>query len=272
MVSPLVPSEAATRRDPRRTPWLRPLLGCSALALCLLGGCRPADEHGHPPGDHGGIIVSLGQDHYHAEALFTEEGQLKLFMLGNDETKVIDVENQDLTAYIRQANDASSKTVVLKPDPQLGDADQRTSVFTGTLPDDLAPEIVVVVVPSITINEQRYRFSFTTTEPLMPRKITDEAARELYLTAGGAYTAEDIAANGTVTASQKYFGFQSAHDSNPRVGDPICPITSTKANPACVWIVGGREYQFCCPPCIDEFVARAKKDAANIKTPAEYVR
>jgi hypothetical protein len=238
----------------------------------LLGGCGDSQEHGHAPGDHGGIIVPVGRDHFHAEALFTEDGELKLFMLGNDESQVIDVKNQDLTAYLRQADDVQSKTITLAPSPQPGDAEGRTSIFAGQLPEDLSPAVLVVVVPSIEIDGQRYRFSFATTEPLMPRKVTNEAERELYLTPGGVYTVEDIAANGSVTASAKYDNFHSEHDSNPTPGDQICPITNTKANPACTWIVGGEEYQFCCPPCIDEFVKHAKEQPETIKSPGQYVR
>lgn len=242
------------------------------LLLSVVVACKPAQQHGHQPGEHGGIIVPVGQDHYHAEALFTVDGELKLFMLGNDESQVIDVEFQDLLVYIRQANDAKSKEMVLKPDPRPGDMQGRTSVFSGDLPDDLAPEVVFVVVPTIQIDEKRYRFSFATTEPLMPRKVTDEAERELYLTPGGIYTEADVAANGSMTASEKYASFRSDHDSQPKAGDLICPITSTKANPSCTWIVGGKKYQFCCPPCVDEFVMRAKEKPDTIKEPAEYVR
>lgn len=246
---------------------------CVSLELFLLAtGCGSSEEHGHQAGDHGGIIVPVGRDHFHAEALFTPEGELKLYVLGNDEAQVVDVESQTLEAYLRQPGDANSKSMKLEPTPQPGDAEGRTSVFTGTLPDDLAPETVLVVVPNISINEQRYRFSFTTTDPLMPQKITDEAERDLYLTAGGLYTETDIAANGSTTPSDKYSSFRSMHDSHPESGDFICPVTGTKANPACTWIVNGHEYQFCCPPCIDEFVTRAKEQPGQVKSPEEYVK
>ena len=59
---------------------------------------------------------------------------------------------------------------------------------------------------------------------------------------------------------------------NPKPGDKICPITDTKANPKCTWIVGGKTYQFCCPPCIDEFVRLAKENPDKVKDPEEYVQ
>ncbi|MEX0820434.1 MAG: permease [Pirellulaceae bacterium] len=106
----------------------------------------------------------------------------------------------------------------------------------------------------------------------MPDKITDEAERGLYLSPGGIYTAADIAANGGQTASQRFAGFRSSHDMNPPTGSLICPVTQTKANPQCTWIVNGKTYQFCCPPCVDEFVRMAKESPEEIKEPEDYVK
>ncbi len=109
-------------------------------------------------------------------------------------------------------------------------------------------------------------------EEEMPDKVTDDAERELYLTPGGIYTEADIAANGRQTASQRFVSFRSAHDMNPSAGSLICPITETKANPECTWVVNGKTYQFCCPPCVDEFVRTAKAKPELIKAPEEYVK
>jgi YHS domain-containing protein len=49
-------------------------------------------------------------------------------------------------------------------------------------------------------------------------------------------------------------------------------VTLTKANPKCAWIVGGKTYEFCCPPCVDEFVKTAKEQPAEIKEPEDYVK
>ena len=48
-------------------------------------------------------------------------------------------------------------------------------------------------------------------------------------------------------------------------------VTLTKANPACTWIVGGKVYEFCCPPCVDEFVTLAKA-GGPIDEPEAYVQ
>lgn len=108
--------------------------------------------------------------------------------------------------------------------------------------------------------------------PVMPAKVIDAEERDLYLAPGGLYTAADIEANGRVTASEKYPGFRATHDADPRPGDRVCPVTRTKADPRCAWVVGGERYTFCCPPCIDEFVRLAKTDSARVRPPGEYVQ
>lgn len=106
----------------------------------------------------------------------------------------------------------------------------------------------------------------------MPDGLADAEARELYLTPGGLYTEADIKANGSVTADAKFKGVMSKHDFKPKAGDAICPITLTKVNPKFTWIIGGKTYQFCCPPCIDEFVLLAKESPDEIKDPSFYVK
>ena len=58
------------------------------------------EAHGHKPGAHGGILVSLGRDSYHAEAVFERGGTVRLYMLGKDEARIQEVEVQDLAAYV----------------------------------------------------------------------------------------------------------------------------------------------------------------------------
>ena len=109
-------------------------------------------------------------------------------------------------------------------------------------------------------------------EPAMPAAVREAEARELYLTAGGKYTAADIAANGRMTAAERYRGFRARHDADPRPGDAVCPVTHTKANAGCTWIVDGKTYQFCCPPCIDEFVRAARERPEVILPPEAYIQ
>jgi YHS domain-containing protein len=238
---------------------------------------RPRSEstHSHPPGEHGGIIVAVGPNHYHTEALFTNEGLFKLFTFDHDQTRVMTVPTQKITAYFRTAENTAAVPVALSPTPQQGDPPGQTSSFEGQMPLELLGSPLMVVIPSIQFGNDRYRLTFLTHDEHdagMPRKVTDDAERQLYLTAGGKYTTADIKANGSITASQKYRGFISTHDLHPKAGERICPITSTKANPKCTWTVGGKQYWFCCPPCIDEFVKLAKEQPDQIKDPLAYVQ
>lgn len=108
-------------------------------------------------------------------------------------------------------------------------------------------------------------------EPVGDARITAAEEEKLLLTPGGLYTAADVVANGNTTASRKYKGLRANHDAKPMPGERICPITQSKANPDCTWVVGGATYEFCCPPCIDEFVRRAKEQPQKIKPPEKYV-
>jgi YHS domain-containing protein len=81
-----------------------------------------------------------------------------------------------------------------------------------------------------------------------------------------------VEANGGLTASERYAGFQARHDIHPRPGERICPVTRTKADPRCAWTIGGQVYLFCCPPCIDEFVRRAREEPEGVEGPEAYVQ
>ena len=102
-----------------------------------------------------------------------------------------------------------------------------------------------------------------------PKKLTE---RDVFLTPGGLYTKADIKANGNKTVSQKHPDFMAAHDVAPKRGERICPISKTKASPKLTWIVGGKKYAFCCPPCVTEFVKKTKTNPKSIQAPETYVK
>ncbi len=106
----------------------------------------------------------------------------------------------------------------------------------------------------------------------MPTGVDADEERVLYLTPGGIYTEADIKANGSMTAGDKYKGKMAKHDMKPKAGDKVCPITMTKANPKFTWIIGGKTYEFCCPPCIDEYVLLAKTSPKDVLDPSEYIK
>lgn len=234
-------------------------------------------EHAHKPGAHGGIMVSLGRDSYHVEAVVDNEGLIRLYTLGQDESRVIEVESQTLNGFVKAEGGTDSKSIAFAPSPQDGDSDGKTSLFVGQLPVDLVGRKLDVTIPNIRINGERFRLGFVSgqdghDEPEMPTKVADGAEVELYLTAGGRYTAADVAANGNITASQKFKGIKSAHDMKPKVGDMLCPISGTKANPKFTWIIDGKSYEFCCPPCIDEFLASAKQSTEPLPDPKSFIK
>lgn len=235
-----------------------------------------SEEHGHKAGAHGGIMVSLGRDSYHAEAVFEKGGVLRLYTLGKDESRVIDVEKQTLKGFVKGEGDTEAHQFTLDAEPQDGDAEGRTSQFVGTLPKGLWGMNLDVTVPNIVISGERFRLGFKSTpeqhDEGMPNKVADDEERELYLSPGGKYTQADIEANGNVTASVKFKGLKSSHDMFPKPGDKICPVTKTKANPQFTWVVDGKAYEFCCPPCVDEFVKMAKSTPDEIQQPADYVK
>jgi YHS domain-containing protein len=268
-------------------------LGAALLGLLLYSGCNdspgdapphalaapaaavPTAEHAHKPGDHGGLIVEIGADNYHAEIVVEKGGVVRLFTLGKDEARVQEVEQQEITAHATPEAGGDAVEVVFRPAPQKGDGAGKTSQFVGQLPPEWGGKPAAVTVP-IAIAGERFRFRFTTAREEqhaeMPAKVSSDEERALYLTPGGLYTAADIEANGNTTAAEKFKGLKPVHDTHPQPGDVLCPVSLTKANAKFTWTVGGRAYEFCCPPCVDEFLKKAKEHPEQVLPPTEYVK
>lgn len=232
-------------------------------------------EHGHKPGSHGGLVVPIGGDNYHAEVVFEKGGVLRLYMLGRNESVVTEIESQPLTGFVRLEDATESESLVFAPKPQRDDKAGMTSLLVGHLPKEVVGKKFVVTVPSIRIGGERLRFAFTsgpeTGDHDMPSKVANDDEQKLYLTPAGKYTAADIKASGNVTASVKFKGLKADHDLKPKSGEKICPVTLTKANPKFSWVIDGKIYEFCCPPCVDEFVTLAKEKPEEIM-PTEFYR
>ena len=233
-------------------------------------------EHDHKAGGHGGSIVEIGRDNFHAEAVFEKNGVVRLYTLGKDEATVQKVEAQTLTAYAKAGGATEAVEFTLAPIPRKEDAEGKTSQFVGTLPKEAWGKPVEVTVPSIRINGTRYRFGFSSVaagghDEEMPAKVADDEEGQLYLTPGGLYTVADVQANGNVTASQKFKGMKSTH-ADAVAGEKVCPISGTRPSPKFTWVVNGKPYEFCCPPCVDEFVKAAKESPASIKEPGDYLK
>lgn len=236
------------------------------------------EEHGHKPGSHGGIIVPLGRDSYHVEAVFAKGGAVRLYTLGKDEARVQEVDAQELVGYVTIAGGTeAAEEMKFAAQPQTGDPAGKTSLFVGQLPAALQGKAVQVTVNNIQVGGERFRVAFSNEsvaheDDAMPPTKGNEKAKALHLTPGGKYTAADIEANGKTTPAQKYKGFKSDHNAKPRPGDKICPISMTKSNPKLTWVVGGKTYEFCCLPCIDEFVELAKARPDEVLDPSAYTK
>ncbi len=232
--------------------------------------------HPHVPGAHGGIIIPIGSDSYHAEAVVEKDGVFRLFMLGADETRIHEVDLQSVKAYVKAYGETDAIPIDMTATPQDGDSDGKTSQFVGTIPESAIGRAIDVTIPNLRIGAERFRVGFTTAVQVhdsgMPAGVTGEEEQKLYFTAAGKYTEADIKANGNKTASGKFKGFMSKHNMNPKPGELICPVTFTKANAKVEWQINGKKYLFCCPPCVDEFVRMAKEEPDNILEPEDYVQ
>jgi hypothetical protein len=236
-------------------------------------------EHEHKPGAHGGLIATIGREKYHAEAIFGKEGIVKLFTLQKDAETVQHVDTQVLEGYARAEGSMEDLQVELHPVRQRIDPAGKASLFVGKLPEELWNKAVNLSV-AITINGESFRFRISNKPETghsgetvhMPPEVKEEDERELFFKPAGKYTQADIEANGTMTASQKFKGVSARHDLRPKSGDKVCPITLTKANPKFTWIVDGQAYQFCCPPCIAEFVQVAKEQPDELRPPGAFVK
>ena len=232
-------------------------------------------EHPHKPGAHGGIIVPIGADSYHAEAVVEKGGELRLLTLGKDESRIQEVDLQAIKAYVKIVGQPDATPVELTATPQDGDAEGKTSQFVGTLPEDLRGKPLEVTIPNLRINGERFRVGFTTAvahQEEMPAGLPAAEEQALYFTPGGKYSAADIDANGRMTASRKFKGVLSSHNNKPQPGEKICPISLTKANPKFTWVIDGKPYEFCCPPCVDEFVKLAKEQPEDVRDPDTYIK
>ncbi len=238
-------------------------------------GASP-EEHPHIPGAHGGIVIPIGSDSYHAEAVVEKDGKLRLLMLGADETRIQEVDFQAVKAYVKASGDTDATPVDMQAVPQDGDAPNMTSQFVGQLPESAIGKAIDVTIPNLRIGKERFRVGFTTAveshDNGMPAAVTGDEEKQLYFTSAGKYTEADIQANGPLSAGAKFRGFMSKHDMSPKPGDLICPVTFTKANPKIEWQVNGKKYLFCCPPCVDEFVRMAKEEPEDLKDPGDYVK
>jgi hypothetical protein len=222
-------------------------------------------EHEHKMGKHGGIITSLGaDDKYHLETYIDAKGNITIFTLDANENSFW-AYNQEITAFIKTNNNETS-SIILSPRHY----NEYMDCLYGQIPLNFEQ---VTIIFNINFGKDRYRVVINHDALKMPESdLSGEEERKLFLTPGGIYTEEDIKANGSTVPSVKFKGFKAKHDANPKKGDRICPVTFTLANKMCTWIVQGEEYQFCCPPCLGNFIELAKQHPEQVKHSHEYIK
>ena len=248
-----------------------------------MGAASAGTWHQDKP-QHGGQIQAAGENHL--EAVVGPSGAVTLYVMGITEALPFPLARTTLWGHAQSA-DAAASPVMLHAAPLQGEPQGQSSVFVGEVAPGLAGKPIHLTV-SVPLAGADRPLTFDISPGAAPSVAAapahDTAATRvvalpvtpeehaLFLKPGGAYTAADIAANGGVTPEQKFQGMMADHHLHPKKGTYTCPITMTQANPKFAWIVGGKKYLFCCPPCITEFVKTAKKDPKSLKAPADYIQ
>ena len=255
------------------------LVGGVFLVLALnfigRGGRPPQDDapplaHDHPPGPHGGVVVVIDNDNrYHAEAVAGPRGVLRVYTYGEELSVPHPVPARVVCAAVRAHGGGEEFPLMLRPEPLAADPPGTTSRFVSRLPNGRPGGDAELLVRSLAVGADRFQFVI----PLSPTVSDAESERAeaaLYADPGGLYTAKDVAANGRRPASQKFAGERPRHDDRPAAGERVCPVSRARADDRFIWVVSGKEYRFCCPPCIDEFLVTAKERPDEIRDPDSY--
>lgn len=237
---------------------------------------RPKGHEGHAEheeGLHGGAIAEVSK--YHAE--FTVDHAKKeatVYFLDENLKKHEPIDAATIQLGIKKP----AIQIELKAVPQDGEPKGKSSRFVGTH-EALGKEQEFEGTITVVLEGKPFSGDFKE-EPHADHKDHKKKAEAkadpkevaLFLEPGGIYTKADIEANGGKVPSVKYAGFKASHDIKPKSGDKLCPVTLTKSSDKLTWIVSGKTYEFCCPPCLEEFVELAKTKPAEIKEPMEYVK
>ena len=88
------------------------------------------DAHGHPEhGPHGGELVELGKENFHAE-LVHGDGGVSMYVLDGSATKMVPIPSEKLVVSLK--NDDQVATFDLAANPEANDAAGQTARFTST--------------------------------------------------------------------------------------------------------------------------------------------
>ncbi|MFO0809021.1 MAG: hypothetical protein U0746_10385 [Gemmataceae bacterium] len=258
------PGRAAERTAQRRR-WVLIFGAIAAAALVLLVLLQPLPfgDHGHAAGTHGGTLHTLdgGSLHLHAEVVVGPTGALQIYPLGETPADAMAFGGKTVLAEFRADDDPEPSAVVLHPDSDaIGVPAPR---LVGKLPGERLGRQMRLDVAGLVIQGESYALHFGWKGELPAAEVSRlvaEEQRDIYLRPAGRYTDDDIAANGRATASEKFRGLKASHGRHDAKGDMLCPTARLPADRRFEWVVDGRRLHFCCPQCIDEFVAAAKAD------------
>lgn len=277
------------------------LLGLGVLVLGLsAAGCgkppvakapaaaaKKGDDHaGHSEGPHDGTVIEFGP--YHGELVVDHAAKTAtVYILDEDVTDPAPIATPKLLLSLKTPTFQADLVAV----PQNSDPKGKSSRFVATH-ENFAKQQEFEGTLSGEIDGKPYVGDFkeephaehkgSKGNPKAAKPVDDHGRAvvaapageeaKLYLTPGGIYTAADIQANGSTTVSAKYKDLKVSHDIKPVTGDKLCPVTLTKANAALTWVIGGKKYEFCCPPCVEEFVTLAKTNPGEVKAPEAYLK
>ncbi len=213
-------------------------------------------------GPHGGPCAEWGNEDFHAEFIVDAgKKQVTVYILDGTAKVAPKIDAAKITEMKLTIIAKPPVPLDLKHDPK--ESGDKGIAFSATNDAFAKPDGMKVNI-SGKVDDKPYSGDV---EYKAPKKTAN-----LYLTPGGIYTVADIKANGNMTPAEKFKGKKFAHRKDLNPGDKVCPVTDKKANAECAWIVNGQRYEFCCQPCLDDFIDWAHHDPKQIKDAGEYVR
>ncbi|HUG20492.1 MAG TPA: hypothetical protein VMM56_16005 [Planctomycetaceae bacterium] len=112
----------------------------------------PKDEHAHAEhGPHGGDLIELGNEDYHAEMVHGDDDVISFYILGSDAKTAVPISATELIVNVM--HDGKPEQFKLAASPDKGDPEGKSSRFisenaelNGYLHEDHAQAKLVVVI------------------------------------------------------------------------------------------------------------------------------
>lgn len=232
--------------------------------------------HEHEIGPHGGIIVAINEDepHYHAEFVVENDGRIRLYLSGEKPEQIVQVKPHTLIARAKSAGEPEETSLLLRPAEIMTATPQNTSQFWGRMSPELMGKHLALEIKDLEIEDRKFAFVIKlpgASDPTGRSRVATDLERELVLKPRAGYTQADVDAAGGAIPSTKYKNLKPGHSMRAMRGDRLCPVSRIKADSRISWSVKGTTYQFCCSPCIVDFVSLAKDRPTEIVAPEDLV-